>query len=538
MYESDKIADLFGRYFNSVFTPSDGLIETPQSEENPLITYLSSIVIREKDVFDVITSLKKEKSPGPDGITPMMLKLGSNSVISVLCRIFRLSLSQGKLPMSWKRGNITPVFKSGDKALVTNYRPIALTSVVCKVLERIITNVIQTHVNDYCLLDPNQHGFVKGRSCVTQLLNITNIWLKLLDVSPTPKLDVIFFDFAKAFDIMPHDVLMKKLFSQFFISGNVWNWICSFLRGREQRVVYRGATSCWLPVTSGVPQGSVLGPCLFNLFINDLISQTISPCALFADDTILYRPIFTPSDSSILQTDIDSIYTWCTNNRMRINISKSKVLRITWAKTPGLPHYTYNNTPLESVKEYKYLGIMFNNKLQWNTHVDYVVKKARMLGFVLSVSKSLTPSSIFSLFKTIVLPILEYGQPAWHLHTQALSQKVESVQRRATRLILRQKRQEMSYHDRLLQLNWQTLETRRKCSLIIYVVKALYGFVKCDAVKRSILVNSRHLEVVKFSHLRARTNRLHLSAINSFPRYWDELPECLRSGVAVDSLHS
>ena len=157
----------------------------------------------------------------------------------------------------------------------------------------------------------------------------------------------------------------------------------------------------------------VVGPCLFNLFINDLISQTISPCALFADDTLLYRPIFTPSDSSLLQNDIDSIHTWCTNNRMRINISKSKVLRITWAKNPGVPNYTYNNTPLESVKEYKYLRIMLNNRLQWNTHVDYVVKKAnRMLGFVLSVSKSLTPSSIFSLFKTIVLPILEYGQPA------------------------------------------------------------------------------------------------------------------------------
>ena len=308
------------------------------------------------------------------------------------------------------------------------------------------------------------------------------------------------------------------------------------------------ATSCWLPITSGVPQGSVLGPCLFNLFINDLISQTISPCALFADDTLLYRPIFTPSDSSVLQNYIDSIHAWCTNNRMRINTSKSKVLRITWAKTPECLFIHIinknsiqfnNNTLLEPVKEYKYLGIMFNNRLQWNTHVDYVVKKAnRRLGFVLSVSKSLTPSSIFSLFKTIVLPILEYGQPAWHLHTQALSQKVESVQRRATRLILRQKRQEMSYHDRLLHLNWQTLETRRNCSLMIYVVKALYGFVKCDAVKRSISVNSRHLEVVKFNHLRARTNRLHLSAINSFPRYWEELPDSLRSGVVVNSLQS
>ena len=154
---------------------------------------MSSIEVVEEDVLHVIQNLKKDKSPGPDGITPMMLKLSSNSVAPVLCKLFRLSLSLGALPGSWKRANITPVFKSGDKSLVSNYRPIALTSVVCKILEHIVTGAIQSHTIDYCLLNPNQHGFVKGRSCVTQLMNITNSWLHLLDFSPPPKIDVIFF---------------------------------------------------------------------------------------------------------------------------------------------------------------------------------------------------------------------------------------------------------------------------------------------------------------------------------------------------------
>ena len=189
---------------------------------------------------------------------------------------------------------VSPVHKSGDTSSLSNYRPIALTSVVCKMMETLITNAIQRHVSDYCLLNANQHGFVKGRSCVTQLMNVIYTWLRLLDRPSPPKIDVIFFDFAKAFDLMPHDVLLRKLKSRFFISGKLWFWIQSFLTNRQQRVLYKGTTSTWFQVLSGIPQGSVLGPCLFNLFINDLLDQTVSPTVLFADDTLLYRPLFTP----------------------------------------------------------------------------------------------------------------------------------------------------------------------------------------------------------------------------------------------------
>ena len=148
------------------------------------------------------------------------------------------------------------------------------------------------------------------------------------------------------------------------------------------------------------------------------------------------------------------------------------------------------------------------------------------------------PKKKYPLFNTIVLPILEYGQPVWHLYTRNLSDKIENVQRQATRVILKQRRQEMTYQNRLQLLNWQSLESRRKYSLLTYVGKSLFGIVNCDAVLRNISVNGRHLETVRFNHLRARTNRLHMSTINSFPRYWDELPETLRSEVVEITLHS
>ena len=441
--------------------------------------------------------------------------------------------------MSWKKANITPVHKSGDTTKVTNYRPIALTSVVCKIMETLVTRAIHRHTSEYCLLDSNQHGFVKGRSCVTQLMALIQAWLRFLDKPSPPKIDVIFFDFTKAFDLMPHDILLRKLKSQFFISGKLWFWIQSFLTNRQQRVLFKGATSTWFDVLSGIPQGSVLGPCLFNLFINDLIYQPNSPTVLFADDTLLYRLIHSTRDEQILQQDIHRVHSWCIANKMRINIKKSKVMRITWSRNPGIPNYFYNEQQLDIVSEYKYLGIIINNKLTWHTHVEYIIRKAnRLLGFISSVSKSLSQFAFFSVYKSLVIPVLEYGQPAWQLHTALLSNKLEQIQRRATRIALRQKPQEMSYPDRLKILNWDSLVSRRKFCLISYVIKSLFGCINCDTVRDGVSVNPRHGDTIKFTHLRARTQRLHCSAIHTFPRLWEELSADLRSEVAVSPLSS
>ena len=541
-YEPSNIAEAFGQYFSSLLVGNSNDETCRTFDDNgfcELIPHLQGVEISDSDVLEVINSLKNDKSPGPDNITPRLLKLCSQSITPILRRLFVDSLSQGTLPMSWKKANITPVHKSGDTTSVCNYRPIALTSVVCKIIETLITKAIHRHISEYCLLDCNQHGFVKGRSCVTQLMSIVQTWLRFLDKPSPPKIDVIFFDFTKAFDLMPHDILLRKLKSQFFISGKLWFWIQSFLTNRQQRVLYKGATSTWFDVLSGIPQGSVLGPCLFNLFINDLIHQTNSPTALFADDTLIYRPVNTTQDEQILQQDINRVHSWCVANKMRINIKKSKVMRITWSRNPGIPNYVYNETPLEIVNEYKYLGIIINNKLTWHTHVEYVFRKAnRLLGFISSVSKSLSQSAFFSVYKSLVIPVLEYGQPVWQLHTSVLSNKLEQIQRRATRIALRQKRQEMSHPERLRLLNWNSLATRRKFCLTSYVIKSLFGYINCNTVRDGVSVNPRRDDTVKFVHLRARTQRLHCSAINAFPRLWEEFPLDLRSEVTVNSLSS
>ena len=267
-----------------------------------------------------------------------------------------MSLSQGELPSMWKKTNITPVFTSGDTSVISNYRPIALTSIVCKIMETVIASTIRFHLSGYLLLSPEQHGFKRSLVC--------NTTPKILDKPCPPKIDAVFLDFAKAFDMMPHDVLLYKLAKQYnSISGNIWKWIKSFVSGRDQRVLYKGSISPWLPVSSGIPQGSVSGPLLFNLFINDL---PLSTCLLFADDTLLYKPITCPEDELVLQRDLDQIHCWCLKNRMLLNVNKTKVMWITWSRYPGVPKYTLNNAHLDVVTEYKYLDVVLNNRLTWD----------------------------------------------------------------------------------------------------------------------------------------------------------------------------
>ena len=214
-------------------------------------------------------------------------------------------------------------------------------------------------------------------------------------------------------------------------------------------------------------------------------------------------------------------------------------MRITRRKNPDEPKYYLNGTQLDVVSEFKYLGIVLNNKLTWDDHVKYVVLRSnKMIGFIFSVARHLSSNVLLALYKSLVLPILEYGQPVWYLYTQKQINEIEKVQRRATRQILKQRRMEMSYDDRLKILRWHTLEVRRLFLLLCYVVKALYCIIRCDVVRHNVHVNPRHTETVKFRHLRARTQSLHCFAIHQFPRLWDDLPELLRTGVVEISLPS
>ena len=241
--------------------------------------------------------------------------------------MFNLSFVTGLIPPDWKLASVVPVFKKGDKNSVGNYRPISLTSLVMKVFERCIKTSLLSVCEEY--LDPRQHGFLNNKSCVTQMIPFANDLALTIDTRS--RIDVIYFDFAKAFDSVSHDLILSKLKTNFKIDGMMLNFVKSYLKGRRQQVLVGGQLSSELPVLSGIPQGSILGPLLFVMFINDVFS-CVSPStniALYADDTKIWRSILKFEDHFALQNDINNLFNWSVKNKMVFHPKKFKALALT-----------------------------------------------------------------------------------------------------------------------------------------------------------------------------------------------------------------
>lgn len=536
--QPSEISNAFNDMFSLVFNPSGSVSDEPPSGSLP-IPQLSSIQVQVHQVGNRLLQLSASKAPGPDGVLPVILKNCALEISYPLVHLFNISLNTGKLPDSWRRSNITPVFKKGDRSIMSNYRPVALTSVICKVLEQIVSSSILEHVETFGLLNPNQHGFTQKRSCVTQLINVLQAWCTILDKNRPPRVDAAFLDMSKAFDKMPHHILLSKLSAQFNVTGTLWKWIKSFLVGRIQRVIFQGSSSPWVDVTSGVPQGSCLGPLLFNLFINDISLPLSSKSVMFADDILMFRTVQSPNDEERFQTDLQLLHEWAELNQMTFNPSKCKILHVTRSRNLQPPIYKLNTSDLSCAPSYVYLGVTICANLQWNTHIDNIVKRAnRLLGFIRVVAGQASTQAIFSLYKALILPILEYGCPAWHPHTLKQEQQLERVQRAATRIALKQRRGDMSYEDRLTTLHWSSLSSRRDYLLLSFTFKCLSGLTLCEALTESTLINSRRQEVLTFRHLPSRTQALFLSPSRRFPRLWNNLPTEIKDNAVLNSISS
>ena len=326
-------------------------------------------------------------------------------------------------------------------------------------MEHIIVSNIWKHLHKHDIILHFQQGFQSGPSCESQLIDTVHDWMTALDNKT--QIDSILLDFAKAFNKVPHKRLLSKLTSN-GNTGNTHNWITSFLSNRKQRVSGNGALSDITDVTSGVPQGSVLRPILFLLYINDINENVQSSIRLFADDSIIYRKIMSNIDLQILQTDLIQLEKWSDKWQMQFNISKCVHLPITNKTKTSSHQYSLYGHSISEVTSHGYLRVNLHSKLYWAKHITEITTKSiKVLGMVKRTLVTCKPEVKDTAYNMLVRPKLEYASPIWNPHTSSQINRLERIQHYAARFVANDHRRTTSPTTLVLTLNWQTLERRR-----------------------------------------------------------------------------
>ncbi|KAF2357471.1 Reverse transcriptase domain [Trinorchestia longiramus] len=384
-----------------------------------------------------------------------ILKETAKLISEHLTNIFNRSLETGIVPDDWKRANVTPIFKKRNKKIPDNYRPISLTSVINKTIERLLKVRITKHLNDQNLINDTQHGFREKHSCLTNLLDFFGEVNCVYD--HTKAVDLVYLDFQKAFDKVPHERLMAKVEAH-GIQGNCSRWIRNWLTSRTQRVVIEDHASDSTLVTSGVPQGSVLGPLLYIIYINDLDVGIISKINKFADDTKLCHRAFTERDKVTIQSDLNRLLQWVETWQMSFNIEKCPVMHV-GANNRHFQHTLYA-IPIEIVQQQRNLGVIVTENLKHNKQVEKNVKNSsRIHGFIARNFEYKSKNVILPLYKELVQPHLEYTVQLWFPTLRKDVNKMEKIQRKATKMI--PELRSLSYESRLQRLELISLEQRR-----------------------------------------------------------------------------
>ena len=440
--------------------------------------------------------MKDNKSPGVDGIPPKLLMETVEQISIPLARVFNLSLKEGVVPFEWKEANIIPLFKKGSRNKSENYRPVSLTSVICKLLERLIKDHMVEFLVKHKLLNSSQHGFLKARSCLTNMLCFLEETTKWIDVgSPV---DIIYLDFQKAFDKVPHQRLLLKLKAH-GIGDSITDWIEQWLTDRRQRVVVDGEVSNWKSVLSGVPQGSVLGPILFLIYINDLDDSITSNVLKFADDTKLFRKVNTDGDKQHLQNDLDRLVKWSEKWQMLFNFGKCKCLHTGHGNLNV--NYKMGDTVLGTTVKEKDLGVTISADMKVSEHCGIAASKGnQILGLIRRNITYKGKKLIIPLYKAIVRPHLEYCIQAWRPYRKKDIDTLERIQRRATKII--PELRDLSYEERLKECGLTTLETRRLRGDQIEVFKILNGYENIDrnmffSLKKDSRTRGHEVKLVK-----------------------------------------
>lgn len=523
-------ADALNKQFSSVFSP---ILDHIPNLDKPNFANIKDIVISTNGVAKLLRNTKPNKASGPDNIPAKFLKETANELAPALSLLFQASLKQSEIPLDWRHARVAPGYKPGknDRSKPSNYRPISLTSLVCKTMEHIVSTHLMGHLDTHKILSDYNHAFRKGRSCETQLVLTVNDLSKALDGGK--QVDCILLDFAKAFDKVSHKSLLAKL-DNYGVNGSTLQWIEDFLKDRTQVVVVDGVESGVAEVTSGVPQGTVLGPVLFLVYINDLPEGLSCTPRLFADDCLLYRIIDSEEDADLLQGDLLRLESWERRWTMEFAEEKCQVLTITRKQKRNIitKNYKIHNFILDRVDSAKYLGLHLDSKLTFNQHINSICKKAhntrQFLQRNLSRCDRKTKAQAYT---TFVRPIMEYGATVWDPHHANDSQvkQVESVQNKAARFACNDWQRTTSVSGLKNKLNWESLQERRARSRVVLMHKTYYSLVAIPLhlfpmyTTSNMQTRGAALKISKFAVPSPRTEAHGRTFMIAAPTMWNGL---------------
>lgn len=528
-------ANILNKQFSSVFSTPDAIPFVLEPSKFPSV---GSIDIDVNGVSKLLHKLKPGKASGSDDIQSRFLKETADELAPALTIIFQASINQMCIPDDWRHANVVPIYKKGDRSLASNYRPVSLTSICSKVLEHIVHSHIISHLEFHDILSDYQHGFRKRRSCESQLIMTINDLAKGLDGGK--QIDAILLDFSKAFDKVSHKKLIAKL-DFYGVRGNILMWIADFLRNRSQTVVLHGIKSDPVNVSSGVPQGTVLGPLLFLVYINDLPDGLSATPRLFADDCLLYRIIESTNDAQSLQHDLDILQEWERKWSMEFNSDKCEVLRITKKRSGIVYPYRIHGNPLRVVSSAKYLGVRIHGKLLWQPHIDQICKKANSTRAFLQRNLRGCPREVKEqCYKTFIRPVLEYASTAWDPHTHRSQNNVnrlEAVQNRCVRFVCNDWRRDSSVSHMRNSLDWNTLQERRarmRVTMLYNIINRHIQIPVSLVTPSSSPYNTRG-SGIKFLVPHCNTNVYLNSFFPSTVVSWNLLPCSVTSATTVDA---
>ena len=518
-----KRAELLNNYFCSVCTQDDGT--APEFKCNKLTagTSIDNVTFSETSIKRAIAKLKPNLASGMDGLPPLLVKKLSSSLLEPLTLLYTSFLSVGRIPDEWRRAVVMPIHKSGPADDVSNYRPIALTCVFSKIMERVVASAISGYMFKHGLISKQQHGFLAKRSTSTNLVESLNDWT--LAVNNRQVVSVAYIDYKKAFDSVCHSKLFIKL-NAYGITGSLLLWLKDFLHNRSQVTRVGDVYSSENCLVSGIVQGSCLGPLLFMIYINDVTDALGSDCTcqLFADDLKLYSVASIASNNTlVIQDSLDKLCQWSDLWQLTISHKKCSVMSIGCHVNDDC--FKLEGQTVQSVNTVRDLGVHFCSNLTFTSHINAIVAKAHARASLIhKCFLSRDVSTLTKAFVTYVRPILEYATVIWSPYHIGEIAKLESVQRRFTKRLVGLRY--MTYSDRINFLELDSLEERRLRFDLMFAYKILFGLVNvnwCNMFSFNVRTATRGHSYKLYAET-SRVNVRHNFFCNRVVNVWNRLP--------------